>query len=68
MPYNAQDLIALAIGALAAAFLLRRYRHAFASKTSAGCASGCGGCPAAKRGASPPIVTLAPAPPRPRRS
>lgn len=58
MPISSQDGIVLGIVAIAALFLVRRFWRALSPKSGAGCASGCGTCPAAKPGIPPTIVPL----------
>jgi hypothetical protein len=53
-----QDLIALALVALAAASLARRFLRSLAPKAGAGCASGCASCPSARGAGVDTIVPL----------
>ena len=58
MPLPAQDLIALALVALAAAYVVRRLFRSFAPKPGAGCASGCASCPSSQGTGPDSIVPL----------
>jgi hypothetical protein len=60
-----QDLIALALVALAAAYLARTFARLFRSGRSGGCATGCGKCGASRADvpiAPPNVITIGPPP------